>query len=117
MPTLNEIENFLCGFKVHKQKHGMVVFPRTQNLKALLDLEMSAKQREQTIDALTTNDYCSGPKGFEMIEGNTYWEFGKSINGMEIYIKLSLGLKGTAVFCLAFCKAQDKIYYPLKDLA
>ena len=115
MPDLDEIEFFLYGFKALKRKHGMVVYPRDKNFRALLDLEMSAKERERVVDELEARDYYKGPKDDGVIEGNQYWEFGKTVNGKEIYIKISLGLEDGAVFCLSFHQAERPIKYPYKD--
>ena len=98
-----------------KDEAGLVFYPRRKNQLGLLDLEISARDRERIIDSLDAQDYYKGPGDDGVLEGHSYWEFGKQVNGREVYIKLSLGLARGAVFCYSFHPAERTISYSYRS--
>ncbi|MDX2245572.1 MAG: toxin [Bacteroidia bacterium] len=114
IPCVEEIESFLYNFRALKEKFGMVIYDRKKNLKALLDLEITAIEREKILDNLTARDYYKGPQKDGVNIGAEYWEFGTTIKGTETYIKISKGLGNQAVACLSFHPAERRIKYPFK---
>ncbi|MEZ4777083.1 MAG: toxin [Bacteroidia bacterium] len=114
IPNLEEIDYFLYGFRALKKKFGMIIYDRRKNFKALLDLEITAEEREHILDNLSARDYYKGPKPDGVRIGAMYWEFGTMVNGTEVYIKISKGLGNQAVACFSFHPAERKIKYPYK---
>lgn len=112
--SLEEIEYFLYRFRSLKEKFGMIIYDRRKNFKALLDLEITAAEREKILDNLSATDYYKGPKPDGVMIGAMYWEFGAMVNGTEVYIKISTGLGNQAVACFSFHPAERKIKYPYK---
>jgi hypothetical protein len=110
-----EVENFLKTFK-QKMKIWEVLFldQRSKNVQALLDLELTPKDRQKTLSHLEVIDFSEGPKKDQFFSGQELWVFGKSIKKKEIYIKISLGFDGNHVICISFHLAEHKMYYPLK---
>ena len=110
-----EIAHFLQAFQTQKDEAGLVFYPREKNRRALLALEISARDRERVIGQLRPEDYYKGPHDDGVLAGQQYWEFGKQVNSREVYIKLSLGREGCAVFCYSFHLAARKIIYPYQS--
>lgn len=115
MPSKEEIQEFLDLFREQKNTHGIVFYDRQKNLKALLQLEISAKRRNKVLNDLTITDYYKGPKTDGVLKGTEFWEFGKKVRKKEVYIKISLGLEGKAVRCLSFHVAERPIKYPYQQ--
>lgn len=115
LATLEEIATFLQAFKTLKSEAGLVFYPRRKNQLGLLALEISARDRERVIDSLLPEDYYKGPQQDGVLTEWNYWEFGKQVNGREVYIKLSLGLEKGAVFCYSFHPAERTILYPYRS--
>jgi len=84
---LKYIHNFLSEIKNLVIREGLIITDRVKNRDALLELGLTARQREEEILSLSVDDYCSGPHKDENKPGQ-YWIFGKLINGIEVYIKL-----------------------------
>lgn len=115
MPSKEEIQEFLDLFREQKNAQGIMFYDRQKNLKALLQLEISAKRRNKVLNDLKVEDYYRGPKEDGVLKGAEFWEFGKRVRKKEVYIKISLGLEGKAVRCLSFHIAERPIKYPYKE--
>ena len=113
---LREVRQFLQEFKSLLDENGFFITDRQKNSQALLDLGLTAKQREDEIRSISVLDYYAGPKA-DKYEKGMYWEFGKEIGGVEVYIKLKIG--GTPAreqaICMSFHKAERRMRYPFKD--
>lgn len=75
---------------------------------------------KQEILSLTPHNYYRGPTedyDKDKHKGEYFWEFGKIIQGQEIYIKLKIRKnKGCdEIVCMSFHKALCKMTYPLKQ--
>ena len=105
------VSQFLKDFKDLTYEKGLLVTVRVKNTRALLDLGLTGKQREEILLGLEVSDYCSGPTK-DIYRPGDYWEFGKQIDGIEIYIKLKIAAqhRDEHALCLSFHKAE----YPLK---
>jgi len=114
MPTKEEVQEFLEVFKRQKKAYGIMFYQRKKNLKTLLELEISAKQRSRLLEKLQVEDYYKGPREDGVLKGTQFWEFGKQLKKREIYIKISLGLEGKPVRCLSFHIAERPIEHPFK---
>ena len=113
-PKLDEIAFFLTGFRALKEKYGIIFYQRKKNAQALLDLEITAKERIKILDSLLATDYYKGPRPDGVISGAEFWEFGKTVKGCEVYIKISLGKDDEPVKCYSFHPAERKIKYPYR---
>jgi hypothetical protein len=114
MDLANEVDSFLKEFKQKAKTFEINYYPRKKNTEALLQLETTAKRREQVIMSLTTNDYYQGPTKDTNPGMPDYYEFGTVINGIEVYIKLSLGKFDKSPACMSFHPAEHKMNYPLR---
>lgn len=102
------------GFKRNAQTNFTFVH-RKKNLDSLSQLGVTIDDAKNEIFKLTIKNYISGPsKDKDRTLGNV-WIFGTSINGYEIYIKLSDNFKGNMAKCISFHKADFKCKYPYRE--
>jgi hypothetical protein len=115
MSTEGEVESFLKMFK-EKMNIWDVLFrdERGKNAQALLELEIRPLERKRILDNLEDKDYCEGPIEEKLYGGADIWVFGKIAKKKEIYIKISMGLKGSSVICISFHLAEHRMVYPFK---
>jgi len=115
MATKQEVEHFLNDFKT-KLRSFRIYFldERGKNSQALLDLEISPIKRKEIIERLTVDDYYKGPLEEQMYGMRPMWAFGKLIKGIEVYIKISMGLPNQDAICISFHKAEHEMTYPFK---
>ncbi|MBA2873167.1 hypothetical protein HNQ85_003505 [Anoxybacillus calidus] len=92
---------------------------REKNERTLLKLGFTPNNARDEILRLSYKDYIAGPEDnkseFGSKEGNI-WEFGKKINGLDIYIKIHLvpTKYGTQCVCISFHEAEFPLSYPYK---
>lgn len=115
MEKREEVALFLEELKEKISIFEIVFRPRDKNLQALASLDITAAKRLECIANLKVEDYLAGPKRDTY---NTslpdYYEFGKLVKGVEIYIKVSKGLTNKPADCMSFHPAEFPIVYPLK---
>jgi hypothetical protein len=88
---------------------------RPKNVETLAQLDIIPNERDQIIQNLTAQDYYKGPRHEEFYGGDSeMWEFGKFVNGEEIYMKVTLGQPRKPVICISFHIAERPIVYPFK---
>lgn len=117
MATLEDVKAFLRDF--HQK---MKIYPegikfrddRSKNFQALLDLDISAKQRMETIEALTHSDYSEGPNEDTLNTGSPLWIFGRTVKKTMVYIKISMGLANRPGICISFHPAEYEMKFPFK---
>lgn len=112
--TREEIARFLEVFVQQKKEFGIRFYQRKKNVQALLDLELSARQREKILEGLQIEDYYKGPREDGVNKGAEFWEFGVYLKKKDVYIKISIGLGEEAVRCFSFHAAERPIKYPYK---
>ena len=79
------IEAFLKEFSQKKKIYGLLFRnDRAKNHQTLLDLEITSKKREETIDSIQVSDYVEGPKEESLYNGAEMWVFGKLLKGRGI---------------------------------
>jgi len=107
------VRQFLEEFKALMYEKGLLVQDRQINKQHLLELGLTAKQREEIVLSLSVLDYSSGPIKDEYKPGD-YWVFGKHIDSTEVYIKLKIaGHPGTEhAVCFSFHKSEYPLSYP-----
>jgi len=108
-----DVAQFLDDFKQKMEVFDVVFLNREKNLQALLDLEIVKANRKERLYQLKVNDYFKGPTK-DQFGGEDLWEFGMSIKGKVVYIKISMGNFNRPVICISFHLAEFKIKYPFK---
>jgi hypothetical protein len=113
MATNQEVENFLNDFKT-KMRFFQILFldDRGKNAQALLDLEISPIKRKEIIEKLSLGDYSEGPLEEKMRGLLPMWVFGKDVKGIEVYIKISMGVPNSQTICISFHPAEYPMNYP-----
>jgi hypothetical protein len=115
MVTKDQVELFLKEMREKMQILDIAFRPRTKNIDSLAEIDIVPIQRIEYLKKLTYRNYKSGPnKDTHDPNKPDYYEFGIEINGIEVYIKISIGLQGKRVDCMSFHKADAPIIYPLK---
>ena len=113
---IETVDKFLKEFKDKARVFGIIFrIDRKKNMQALLDLEISAIMREKIIMSLTVEDYYKGPTEDKLNNMGELWEFGKSVDKKEVYIKISKGTGTNSPICVSFHLAERKIEYPFKN--
>ena len=115
MAALSEVELFLRDFKTKMNIWDVIFLNRPKNIQTLADLNITANQRKDVLNALTSEDYSEGPVEEVVFKGSAMWIFGKSINNTKVYIKISLGKPGNNVLCISFHPAEYPLNYPFKS--
>jgi len=118
---LNEIKRafvaiFLKKFKkIATKGRGIDFISRSKNIDSLLKLSLTKKNAREEILSLSVADYCGGPEPDKNKPGEI-WEFGKLVEGKEVYIKLKIAQVGQEKIakCLSFHVAEYALCFPLK---
>jgi hypothetical protein len=74
---------------------------------------MSPAQRKELILTLTLAQYVQGPLDDQLYGIASMWVFGATYKKIEIYIKISMGIKDNPVICISFHPAERPLVYPL----
>lgn len=116
MATRNEVEQFLSQFKVKLDIWGIVFLDgREKNMQALADLNISRFERLNEIRTIEVEHYSDGPIRDVLNDYGEMWVFGKDVNGIETYIKITLGKPNLKTICISFHQAEHPMTYPLKQ--
>ncbi len=116
MATIATVEEFLKAFKVKTKTFGMVIYPRSENIDALLIYGINSVQRQEYIMSMTYLNYYKGPrKDNDNPKLPDYLEFGTIVNSCDVYVKLSLGFFSNSTICMSFHPPIRPIIYPLKN--
>lgn len=111
-----EARKFLLEFKqVATGGSGIDLVPRKGSLETLRFLGLTKRNLEEILLELSVADYCSGPKADRNRPGEL-WEFGKNLDGYEVYIKLKVAdIGGSKIAkCISFHIASHPIKYPYR---
>jgi hypothetical protein len=113
--TRTEADALLKEIKERIKISGLLVLnDRPNNAQTLADLDITPQMQKEIINSLSTADYCAGPAEDHKYPWKWVALFGKKYNGIELYIKFSVGIEGTAVTCLSFHKAGSPMEYQFK---
>ncbi len=104
---------FLFQFKEFAQ-NILSFYPREESIDTIARLGITIPQAKQEILGLTYEDYYRGPIPDKDRKGERFWEFGKTICGQEIFIKLKTVSKHSVAVCFSFHIPEEKIEYPFK---
>lgn len=113
--TLAEAEDLCHEIKKRIQLDGILFMnQRIKNAQALADLGIVTKRQREIIDNIKAEDYYTGPDPDEKYPWKTVAVFGVDYEGIELYIKFSLGAIGAAVVCLSFHESERPMKYQFK---
>ena len=105
---------FLFQFKEFAQ-NVFSFYAREESRDTIARLGITIPQAKKEILALTYEDYYRGPiQDTDPKKGGEYWEFGKTICGQEIFIKLKTISKHSVAVCFSFHIPDETIEYPYK---
>jgi hypothetical protein len=107
---------FLLEFKqVATSGSGIDLVPRMDSLETLRFLGLTKRNLEEILLELSVADCCGGPKPDRDRPG-VIWEFGKNLDGYEVYIKLKVADIGASKIakCISFHIASHPIKYPYR---
>lgn len=107
------VDSFLSDFKAKMNIFDVIFINRDKNLQALATLEISAVRRTSILKTLDVKDFYKGPSK-DADQGPDLWEFGKTVNRTEVYIKVHMGNENRPVICISFHLAERAIVYPFK---
>lgn len=111
------IRSFLRKFKeIATKGRGIDIVNRSKNMQALANLGFTKKNCREEILGLSVDHYCDGPKRDQDKPGEI-WEFGKLIEGNEVYIKLKIAdVEGEKIAkCISFHVAEYPLCFPFKE--
>lgn len=116
MATKEEVEAFLKQLQDKIRFFDVAFRPRDKNTDALVELDILPVDRIEYLKNLSVENYYDGPKNDSYDHSKPdYYEFGINLKGIEVYIKVSLGLINKRVDCMSFHKAERPITYPHKN--
>ena len=116
MSTKDEVAVFLRDFKVKLGVWGVIYRDeRFKNTQTLLTLDIVPAARTKILEELEVTDYCEGPIEEKLYGGSMMWVFGKAVKGLEVYIKITMGIASNKVLCISFHVSEHAMNYPLKS--
>jgi hypothetical protein len=110
------IVSFLKEFKqIATKGRGIDLVGRRKNLESLAGLGLTRRNCKNEILSLSVADYCAGPKP-DTDKTGEIWEFGKTIDTREIYIKLKIARVGSERIakCISFHLAEFPLRFPCR---
>ena len=116
IPVKIRVALFLKEFKVIVTTgRGLDIIDRRENIKCLIELGFTKMHCREEILSLSVDNYHDGPKP-DIDRPGMVWEFGKKIDGDEIYIKLKIAEVDNEKLakCISFHKANSPLNFPLE---
>lgn len=101
----SDIKNFLVAAKTLLANGDYVFMQRHKNLQDLADHGMTIDDVKNEIFSLIVGNYHKGPKkDFDPNQPGDIWEFKKSIDGKQFYVKLKIQEQndGKILKCISF---------------
>ena len=108
-----KVKLFLFQFKEFAQKTFSFA-KRDESLDTIARLGITIQQAKEEILGLTYENYYRGPIPDKDRKGEEFWEFGKTICGEHVFIKLKAKSKHGVAICFSFHIPEEKIEYPYK---
>jgi hypothetical protein len=81
-------------------------------METLAQLGMTIKDAKSRILRLTLNDYVSGPTPRSENSSQEAWVFQLEIDGVVIYVKVSIRLEPARCLCVSFHEAERPMMRP-----
>jgi hypothetical protein len=108
-----QVKLFLFQFKEFAQ-NVFSFHPRKESLETIARLGITEQQAKEEILGLTVEDYYRGPIPDKDRKGEKFWEFGKTIRGEQVFIKLKAKSKHGVAICFSFHIPDKTIECPYK---
>jgi len=108
-----QVKLFLLQFKEFAQ-NVFSFYPREESLNTIARLGITIQQARNEILGLTYEDYYRGPIPDKDRKGEEFWEFGKTICGEQVFIKLKAVSEYGVAICFSFHIPDKTIEYPYK---
>ena len=113
--TLADAEELLLKIKVLIRESGILFMnQRIKNAQTLANLGILEATQRKIIENLKARDYYGGPEPDEKYPWKVVAVFGTDYQGVELYIKFSIGKARTPVVCLSFHEADSPMRYQFK---
>jgi hypothetical protein len=109
------LKEFLKDFKGLVTENKYYVKRHPKNNEALTILNLNYFQRESILLSLKVDDFYDGPKP-DTINSGEYFEFGKVVNGITVYIKIKIDTEHDKAYCYSFHPAEFTVRYPLRKI-
>ncbi len=83
---------------------GFKIANRPENFSMMDMLEFTDRDVREVLLSLTKDDYIKGPMPDDKGRSSSVWAFGRNIAGHDVYIKLTIRIKGKRknVVCISF---------------
>jgi len=114
MNTRESVDNYLKELFEKIKVFDIIFEDRKEFYELQKELEIKQSGCVKVIEELTHKDYCKGPKTDTIYSGE-YWEFGKKVKTVDVYIKINKGLSNKPVICISFHKAKYRMTFPLNN--
>jgi len=108
-----QVTLFLILFKELAQNR-FTFADREESLDTLARLGITVKQAKEEILGLTYQDYYRGPIPDTSSKRGVYWEFGKSVCGEQIFMKLKADTEHDVAICFSFHVPDEPLEYPYR---
>ena len=114
MARKDEVEQYLNDLKSKLSVFEMVIIERKKNQDTLAELEILNPKSFciNEINKLTYKNYFKGPSPDSENTG-VFWEFGTTISGRQIYIKVNYGSTNKPCILISFHFAEFEMIFPL----
>ncbi len=109
---------FLKEFKKLSSISEVDIFIKRKDYQeSFVELGITISGALDELMSLSIENYCSGPEPDRDKPGTYIWEFGTTIEGREVYIKLKIVEIDAKKYakCISFHKARYPQCYPLKN--
>ena len=90
MGKREDIQGILLSLKACLMLGRFSVMDRAKNRQGLIDLGIGANERREELLVLVPEDYVAGPKPDDTDDTKQVWEFGRRVNGKDVYIKFRI---------------------------
>ena len=107
---------FLRRFKTLLASKHVLLIDRTKNMVGLPALGLTKRNALHELLDLDVDDFCRGPLPDDKGRPWDVWEFGRTIHGTEVYIKLAIkeSEERTALI-ISFHPAEFKLRYAFRN--
>jgi len=85
---------------------------RANTLSTVAHLGITLAQARECVLGLTEGNYYRGPITDKSLHGGEYWEFGVSVQGREVFIKIKVDATNQIAVCFAFHFPDSPMVYP-----
>jgi hypothetical protein len=108
-----QVRKFLLDFKEVAVTSGVYLVPRHDTQETMRYLGLTKRNVKEILIGLSVADYCAGPKA-DRDRAGEIWEFGKDVDGCDVYIKLKLAeVDGKLIAkCISFHIPKFPLRYP-----